>query len=50
MPAKAGIQFLAEALGPRFRGDDRWRYHAAACSFCDGGFTAAIAVVRFLAE
>ena len=23
MPAKAGIQFLAEALGPRFRGDER---------------------------
>jgi hypothetical protein len=23
MPAKAGIQFLAKALGPRFRGDER---------------------------
>ena len=29
MPAKAGIQLLAKALGPRFRGDERnardWR-------------------------
>jgi NitT/TauT family transport system substrate-binding protein len=24
IPAKAGIQFLAKALGPRFRGDERW--------------------------
>ena len=23
MPAKAGIQFLAKVLGPRFRGDER---------------------------
>ena len=23
MPAKAGIQFLAKTLGPRFRGDER---------------------------
>jgi hypothetical protein len=23
IPAKAGIQFLAKALGPRFRGDER---------------------------
>jgi hypothetical protein len=23
MPAKAGIQFLAKGLGPRFRGDER---------------------------
>jgi hypothetical protein len=23
MPAKAGIQFLAKALAPRFRGDER---------------------------
>jgi hypothetical protein len=23
MPAQAGIQFLAKALGPRFRGDER---------------------------
>jgi hypothetical protein len=23
MPAKAGIQFSAKALGPRFRGDER---------------------------
>ena len=23
MPAKAGIQLLAKALGPRFRGDER---------------------------
>jgi hypothetical protein len=23
MPAEAGIQFLAKALGPRFRGDER---------------------------
>jgi hypothetical protein len=23
MPAKAGIQFLANVLGPRFRGDER---------------------------
>jgi len=25
MPAKAGIEFLAKALGPRFRGDERER-------------------------
>ncbi len=23
MPAEAGIQFLAQGLGPRFRGDER---------------------------
>ncbi len=27
MPAKAGIQFLAKALGPRFRGDERSNYY-----------------------
>jgi hypothetical protein len=27
MPAKAGIQFLANALGPRFRGDERKSLH-----------------------
>jgi hypothetical protein len=25
MPAKAGIQFFAKALGPRFRGDERMK-------------------------
>ena len=28
MPAKAGIQFLARALGPRVRGDERNRESA----------------------
>ena len=28
MHAKAGIQFLAKALGPRFRGDERSAEHA----------------------
>src|SRR5207248_2091281 len=27
MPAKAGIQFLAKVLGPRFRGDERRVLH-----------------------
>ena len=26
MPAKAGIQFLAKALGPRFRGHERRKH------------------------
>src|SRR5215210_6848749 len=32
MPAKAGIQFLAKALGPRFRGDER-NFGSRALSF-----------------
>jgi hypothetical protein len=28
MPAKAGIQFLAKALGPRVRGDERKSWSA----------------------
>jgi hypothetical protein len=32
IPANAGIQFLAEALGPRFRGDERESYSSSLSS------------------
>src|SRR6185369_14276518 len=44
MPAKAAIQFLAKALGPRFRGDERMQAHAALAA----GF--ALASARIMSE
>ena len=49
----SGNPALEKHWVPAFAGTSGWRYYAATCSFAllaAGGFTAAIAVVRFLVE